>query len=165
MRVDLDYYEITGLYDEVRRFYSMVGEESRYLRFLAAVRDPASAYERMWSCGGRTFLVVQGRRPVALVDVTPCGEGEVEAGLVVVDSLQGRGYGTRIAEIFAALLPRLGFDAAIAEILRENAKALAIAKRLGASISCRGVVCTVKLNLRRLALKSSAVAAARAAMP
>lgn len=154
--MDLDYYEITGLYDEIRRFYSMVGEESRYLRFLAAVKDPATVYERIWSCGGRTFLVLRDRTPLAVVDVVPCGE-VAEAGLVVVDALQGKGYGTRIAELFAALLPRLGFDAVKAEVFRENVKALAIARKMGASISCRDVVCTVRLNLRRPAPGSSVV--------
>mgnify|MGYP001770642771 FL=1 len=154
MVVELDYYEVTGQRDEVRRFYSMVSDESRYLRFLAAVRDPVSIYDRMWSCGGRTFLVVQNRRPVALVDVTPCGGEEVEAGIVVVDALQGRGYGSKIAEIFADILPRLGFDMVKAEIYRENIKALAIARKLGASISCRDVICTVRLNLKRPLSKS-----------
>ncbi|MGC9118522.1 MAG: GNAT family N-acetyltransferase [Thermoproteus sp.] len=153
--MELDFYEVTGRYDEVAKFYSSVGEESRYLRFLAAVKDPASIYSHMWSCGGRSFLVVEGRRPVALVDVTPCGD-EAEAGIVVVDSLQGRGYGTRIAEVFAELLPRLGFDVVKAEIYRENLKALSIARRLGASVACRGIICTVRLDLRRRALRGVA---------
>ncbi|MEZ0248105.1 MAG: GNAT family N-acetyltransferase [Thermoproteus sp.] len=147
--MDLDYYEITGLYDEVARFYAMVGDESRYLRFLSIVRDPTAIYRRIWSCGGRTFLVVERRRPVALVDVTPCGREEVEAAIVVVDSLQGRGYGTKIAEIFAVLLPKIGYDKVRAEVYRENIKALAIARRLGADVSCTDVMCTVKLELRR----------------
>ncbi|MEL9990840.1 MAG: GNAT family N-acetyltransferase [Thermoproteus sp.] len=147
--MNLDYYEITGLYNEVARFYAMVGDESRYLRFLSIVRDPAAVYERIWSCGGRTFLVVEKKRPVALVDVTPCGKEEVEAAIVVVDSLQGRGYGTKIAEIFAALLPRIGYDKVRAEIHRENIKALAIARRLGADVNCTDVMCTVRLELGR----------------
>ncbi len=148
--VELDYYEITGRYDDVVRFYSAVSEESRYLRFLAAVRDPASIYSHMWTCGGRTFLVLEGRRPLALVDVVPC-YGEAEAGIVVVDSLQRKGYGTRIAEIFAEVLPRLGFTSVKAEIYRENLRALSIARRLGASVDCRGVICTVRLDLRQRA--------------
>lgn len=144
--MELDLVEITGLFEEIRRFYSYVGDESRYMRFLAAVRDPASVYKHLWSCGGRSFLVLEGRRPVAIVDVTPCGE-EAEAGIVVADALQGRGYGTRIAEIFASLLPRLGFWRVKAEIYRENIKALALAKRMGAEIDCSTIVCVVRLQL------------------
>ncbi|MFB6489670.1 MAG: GNAT family N-acetyltransferase [Thermoproteus sp. AZ2] len=145
--MELDYVEVTGRYDLVLEFYKRVGSESIYMRFLAAVFDVGRIYEYIWEdCGGRSFMAYEGRRPVALVDVTPC-RGGVEAAIVVADELQSRGYGSRIARDFARVLPKMGYPVVTAQIYRENYKALALARKMGASIRCDAVMCNVVLSL------------------
>lgn len=145
--MELDYVEVTGRYDLVLDFYKRVSPESIYMRFLAAIFDVGRTYEYIWEdCGGRSFMAYEGRRPVAVVDITPC-RGGVEAAIVVADELQGRGYGTRIAMDFAKILPKMGHSVVTAQIYRENYKALALARKVGASIRCDTVMCDVVLSL------------------
>lgn len=147
----LDYVEVTGRYELVSEFYGEVGEESRYMRFLAAVSDVQRMYKYIWEmCGGRTMAAYLGRELVGLIDISPCGDMSiVEVGIVVKDRLQGRGLGGAIAKDMLEVLAKLGVEVATAQIVRENSRALAIARRAGASVVCKNTLCVVELDLSR----------------
>ncbi|MEM1598117.1 MAG: GNAT family N-acetyltransferase [Pyrobaculum sp.] len=141
----IDYVEITGVYSKIVEFYKKVTLESIIYRFLHPVGDITYMYKYLWGRGCRSFLIYLDNKPVGTLDITPCGEG-VEVAILIADQYQGRGVGTYVAFDFARRLKKLGFRYAVAYVSPENYKALSIARRVGARISCKDL-CVIRYDL------------------
>lgn len=146
------------------RAYAMLGEQSRYLRFMRMPAEP-TAEQLAW------FTRYPRERQLALLLSTP--EGEViahaqsvrrrrperaEFACVVADAWQGQGLGSALLLTLALLAREQGVEEWVAEVLSENRPMLTLLRGLGLPLSCvtGGATQVVRLDLTALDLARSA---------
>ncbi|MEZ0318497.1 MAG: GNAT family N-acetyltransferase [Pyrobaculum sp.] len=100
------------------------------------MEDIAYMYKYLWGRGRRSFLIYLDNKPVGILDITPCGEG---GEVALTELYQGLGVGTYVAFDFVRRLKKFGFRYAVAYVSPENGKALSVARRVGARISCKNL--------------------------
>ncbi|QFI54772.1 GNAT family N-acetyltransferase [Aeromonas simiae] len=140
------------------RAYAMLGEQSRYLRFMRMLAEP-TAEQLAW------FTRYPRERQLALLLKTP--EGEViahaqsvrrrcperaEFACVVADAWQGQGLGRALLLTLALLAREQGVEEWVAEVLSENRPMLTLLRGLGLPLSCvtGGATQVVRLDLTAL---------------
>lgn len=92
-----------------------------------------------------TFLIYYENKPIGVIDLTPCDEG-VEVAILIIDAFQGKGLGTAVVFDFANRIRKMGFKYALAYVLPDNYRALAIARKIGAEVKCRDL-CMIRYKL------------------
>ena len=101
----------------------------------------------------RPWCVTQGsgrkERIVGFGQYLPWNDGEVELSLLVRDDLQGRGLGRVLATRLIAAAAESGYRTAVATVLAENQRMLALARHLPQSRSAgpRGRVLEYRFDL------------------
>lgn len=146
-----------------------VSERSRYLRFHAPVprlttRQLAAIVDVDHHTSETLVATVPRRRGERLVGIgqyLEAGAGLVDLALLVHDDLQGRGIGRVLATRLVAAAAESGYTDAVATILAENQRMLALARHLPDVTMSRpsGAVVLSHVDLVRKAPSRAPVAA------
>jgi GNAT superfamily N-acetyltransferase len=127
----------TGDADRIRDFVTGLSVHSQYMRFFTAVAPPSPGLLRVLAGAGpgrSDILLVTGDCGAVIghgmaVDVVQDGVLRADIGLVVADSWQGRGLGTRLLSLLSERAARRGVAALVLDVLPSNARMLGIIGR------------------------------------
>jgi GNAT superfamily N-acetyltransferase len=123
--------------DIIRTFVAGLSVHTQYMRFFTAVAPPSPGLLRLLAGGGTgksDILLVTDECGGVIghgmaVDVVRDGVLRADIGLVVADSWQGRGLGTRLLSLLSERAARRGVAALVLDILPSNARMLGIISR------------------------------------
>ena len=123
---------------EIARLVSELSERSRYHRFHAPVprltQPQLATIVDVDHHRAETLVLTQGsgrkERIVGFGQYLPWNDGEAELALLVRDDLQGRGLGRVLATRLIAAAAESGYRTAVATVLAENQRMLALARHL-----------------------------------
>ncbi len=105
-------------------FYSRVSDESKYYRFFAPMpklsdRD-VKRFTQVDYVQRVAFVLLVGRKMIAVGRYDAVGEGEAEVAFLVEDKHQGRGIGQLLLEHLAQAGRERGIERFVAEVLPDN---------------------------------------------
>lgn len=120
----------------IREFVCGLSVRTQYFRFFTAVSPPSPGLLRALTGGtGRAdILVVTDARGAVVghamaVDAAQDGVLGSDIGLVIADSWQGQGLGTKLLAMLADRAARRGVTALVLDVLPDNARMLGIISR------------------------------------
>lgn len=119
------------------RFYERLSAETIYTRFFSIIRYFDPYVERLLSNRGALVLVAEDADSGEIVGIAELlleKDGRAEGGIVVLESLQGKGIGKRLAVAFRDVALENGVHLVYGYVMPDNVRALRLVKRLGGRI-------------------------------
>lgn len=125
--------------DALQRFHQSQSEQSRYLRFFAAMprlspRD-LDRFTHVDHHDRVAFVVLKEEDIVAVARYDRIGEREAEVAFNVADSQQGQGLASILLEHLAAAARERGIDTFTAEVLPQNQRMIGVFTDAGFDVS------------------------------
>lgn len=128
----------------IQRFVAALSAQSRYQRFFIPLRELThTMLERVVQFDdmrGAALLAFSGERPaepIALAQYDIVGPGEAEAAVIVGEGWRRIGLATALLRHLQVLAAAAGIRRVRADILRDNAAALTLARQLGCVVEPR----------------------------
>ncbi len=120
--------------DKLLDFYNKLSDETIYTRFFSIIRYFDPYVERLVSKSGILGVVAEDVETGEIVGVAELileKNGVAEGGIVILESMQGRGLGSTIARVMRDIARSFGIKRVYGYILADNVKALKLVKKLG----------------------------------
>ncbi len=118
------------------RFYETLSTETIYTRFFSIIRYFDPYVDKLLS-SSETLAVVavdENGRIVGLAELVVGEEGKAEGGIIVLETMQGRGIGSALARALRDVAREFGVKAVYGYILPDNVRALRLVRKLGGRI-------------------------------
>jgi len=126
--------------DKLIRFYERLSAETIYTRFFSIVRYFDPYIDQLLSSSRALVVVAEDADTGEIVGIAELiveKDGVAEGGIIVLEELQGKGIGSRLAEAMRKAAIAHGVRAVYGYILPDNVKALRLVKKLGGRVKQR----------------------------
>ncbi len=123
--------------DKLIQFYEKLSSETIYTRFFSIIRHFAPYVDRILSSSKSLVVVAEDKDTgeiVGIAELIVDDKGDAEGGIVVLEALQGRGIGSRLAEALRRAAVEHGVKRVYGYILPDNVRALRLVKKLGGRV-------------------------------
>lgn len=120
--------------DKLLDFYNKLSDETIYTRFFSIIRYFDPYVERLVSKSGILGVVAEDVETGEIVGVAELileKNGVAEGGIVILESMQGKGLGSTMAKVMRDIARSFGIKRVYGYILADNVKALKLVKKLG----------------------------------
>jgi len=126
--------------EKLIRFYERLSAETIYTRFFSIMRYFDPYVERLLSSSKALVVVAEDAGTgeiVGIAELIVDKDDVAEGGIIVLEELQGKGIGSRLAEAMRKAAVEHGVRAVYGYILPDNVKALRLVKKLGGRVKER----------------------------
>lgn len=123
--------------EKLIRFYERLSTETIYTRFFSIIRYFDPYVDRLLRGRDALVLVAEDADSGEIVGIAELlleGDGKAEGGIVVLEELQGKGIGRRLASAFRDVALENGVRLVYGYIMPDNVRALRLVKRLGGRV-------------------------------
>jgi len=125
--------------EKLVRFYEKLSAETIYTRFFSIVRHFDPYVEKLLSSSKSLVVVAEDAGTGEIVGIAEliAEDSKAEGGIVVLEDLQGKGIGSRLAEAMRAAALEHGIERVYGYVLPDNVRALRLVKKLGGRVVAR----------------------------
>jgi len=125
--------------EKLVRFYERLSAETIYTRFFSIVRHFDPYVERLLSSAKSLVVVAEDAATGDIVGMAELivEDSKAEGGIVVLEDLQGKGIGSRLAEAMRVAAVEHGIEKVYGYVLPDNVRALKLVKKLGGRVVAR----------------------------
>ncbi len=119
--------------EKLLKFYERLSEETIYTRFFSIIRYFNPYVDRLVSTSGILAIVAENELGdiIGVAELVLDKSGAAEGGIVVLEALQGKGIGSRLAMALKKVARDFGIKKVYGYIMADNVKALKLVKKLG----------------------------------
>ena len=123
--------------DKLIEFYRKLSAETIYTRFFSIIRYFDPYVDQLLSSSRALVVVAEDAGTGEIVGIAELiveKDGKAEGGIIVLESMQGKGIGTQLALAMKRVAIEHGVRAVYGYILPDNVKALRLVRKLGGRV-------------------------------
>ncbi len=120
--------------EKLLEFYEKLRDETIYTRFFSIMRHFAPYVKRLVSSSNIYAVIAEDADTgdiVGVAELVVDESGAAEGGIVVLEEMQGKGIGSRLADTLARIARERGIRKVYGYIMADNIRALRLVKKLG----------------------------------
>jgi len=120
--------------EKLLSFYEKLRDETIYTRFFSIIRHFTPYVDRLISSSRIYSVVAENEDTEEIIGVAELvldKNGAAEGGIVVLEAMQGKGIGSRLAKALATVARNVGIRKVYGYIMADNIRALRLVKKLG----------------------------------